>query len=110
MRDRTAEPKITEKLFSQQVVNLARMLGWRVYRTWISVHSPAGFPDLVLAKPGRWLILAEIKSEHGQLTQAQEEWLDILKLVPGVEVYVWRPGDIEMIAKILQGEEAQNPL
>lgn len=83
------------------MVDLARLLGWAVYRTWISIRSPAGFPDLILARPGRPLILAELKSDRGRLTPAQEAWLDLLKQVPGVEVYVWRPADLEAIAAVL---------
>jgi len=92
---------MTEKEFTQQVVDLARLLGWQVYHTWLSVRSAAGFPDLVLAKPGRPLILAELKTERGKLTPAQQAWLDLLQQVPGVEVYVWRPSQLEEIAKIL---------
>ncbi|WP_376793087.1 VRR-NUC domain-containing protein [Thermoflexus sp.] len=96
---------ISEKDFSQQVVDLARLLGWKVYRTWLSIRSPAGFPDLVLAKPGRPLILAELKTERGKLSPAQEEWLATLRQVPGIEVYVWRPGDWEEIVRVLRGGE-----
>jgi len=42
-------PTPTEKQFAQQVVDLARLLGWQVYRTWLSVRSQAGFPDLINA-------------------------------------------------------------
>jgi hypothetical protein len=48
-----AAGRITEKQFTGQVVQLARMLGWRVYHPWLSVHSAAGFPDLVLCRPPR---------------------------------------------------------
>mgnify|MGYP000098728519 CR=1 FL=1 len=93
--------RLTEKAFAQQVVDLARLLGWRVYRTWLSVRSPAGFPDLVLVRPPR-LIFAELKSEKGRLTPAQEAWLELLRQVPGAEVYVWRPADLEEIAAVLR--------
>jgi len=93
---------VTEKHFSQQVVDLAKMLGWRVYRTWLSLRSPKGFPDLVLLRPPR-LVCTELKSEIGKLTPDQEAWLADLRLVPGVEVFVWRPHDIEEIARVLRG-------
>jgi hypothetical protein len=88
-------PAPTEKQFAQQVTDLARLLGFKVYRTWISIRSPSGFPDLILVKPGRKLILAELKSERGRLTEAQEVWLKLLRQVPGIEVHVWRPSDWE---------------
>ena len=97
----TTNPSLSEKNFSQQVVDLAQLLGWKVYRTWISFHSPAGFPDLVLVRGDR-LIMAELKSEKGQLTPAQEEWLEILRVTGKAEIYLWRPSDFEQIVGILQ--------
>lgn len=63
---RCPHDRISEKAFSQLVVDLARLLGWSVYRTWLSVRSPAGFPDLVLAKPGRPLETARGRVENPQ--------------------------------------------
>ena len=105
---------VTEKHFSQQVVDLAKMLGWRCYRTWLPIHSPAGFPDLVLVKPPR-LVIAELKSEKGQTTPEQDEWLADLRAAMrrqdscsspehvGFEVFLWRPADLEAIVRILGG-------
>jgi hypothetical protein len=96
-------PPETEKEFADKVVSLAKLTGWRVYRTWISIRSPAGFPDLVLAKPGRKLIIAELKSERGRLTPAQRDWLELLKHVQGIDVYMWRPSDWKVIESVLGG-------
>ena len=82
---------LTERDFSQQVIELARLRGWKVYHTWSSIHSPAGFPDLVLTRKGR-LIFAELKSDKGKLTPAQEEWLASLRET-AARVYEWRPTD-----------------
>lgn len=104
----------TEKQFAQQVVDLAKMLGWRVYRTWLPIHSPAGFPDLVLVRPPR-LIFAELKSSEGKTTPKQDEWLADLRAVAAaaevpldmggrrtaVTVHLWRPTDFDDIARIL---------
>lgn len=95
------EVKITEKQFSQQVVDLAQQLGWRVYRTWTSMHSPKGFPDLTMVR-GERLIFAELKSEIGKPTEAQTEWLTALMTTGKVEVYLWRPSQINEIAEVLQ--------
>lgn len=100
---RVLDDAISEKDFAQQVIALARLLGWHVYHTWLSVRSPAGFPDLVLAKPGRPLILAELKRERGKLSPAQEAWLAVLQHVPGIIVRVWRPSDWDEIVAALQG-------
>jgi hypothetical protein len=91
--------RITEKAFTGQVVQLARMLGYRVYHPWLSVHSAAGFPDLVLVRPPR-LIVAELKVGKNMPTAAQREWLDDLR-ASGAESYVWRPEDMQEIGEVL---------
>jgi hypothetical protein len=80
----------TEKAFRQQVVQLARLRGFAVYWTWTSLHSPAGFPDLVLCRPPR-LIFAELKTDNARPTEPQKQWLDLLARCPGCETYLWRP-------------------
>ena len=97
-RGREAEKQspLSEKQLSQCIVDLAQLLGWRSYRTWRSLHSPAGFPDLVMVRKGQ-LIFAELKSDKGRLTPAQQEWLDALHEVgdynDSVRTYLWRPAD-----------------
>lgn len=91
---------VSEKEFSQQVVDLARMLGYKVYRTWRSIHSPAGYPDLCLLKPPR-LIYAELKTDKrsSKLSQEQARWLWELRKV--AECYVWRPRQFDKIVGVL---------
>jgi hypothetical protein len=91
---------VTEKQFSQQVVGIAHLLGWTVFRTWSSRHSPAGEPDLRLIRPPR-VIFAELKREKGKATALQEEALDLLRQCPGVEVALWRPSDWDNIVEVL---------
>jgi hypothetical protein len=92
---------VSERAFQQQVVELARLLGWTAYHPWVSLHSAAGFPDLVLVRPPR-LVFAELKSERGRVTAAQQRWLDLLGQVPGVEARLWRPGDWDEIVATLR--------
>jgi hypothetical protein len=94
-----AAGRISEKVFTGQVVQLARMLGWRVYHPWLSVHSAAGFPDLVLCRPPR-LIVAELKVGRNVPTPAQHEWLDALRAC-GAEMFVWYPEDMQAIGDVL---------
>lgn len=82
----------TEKQFQQQVLDYARLMGWKAYHPWISVRSEPGFPDVVAVRAGR-LVVAELKSLTGKLTPAQEEWLGALGAVPCCEVYTFRPTD-----------------
>lgn len=89
-----------EESFQSDVWRLARLNGWRVYHTRDSRRSPAGFPDLVLVRDGR-LIFAELKSERGRVEPEQRAWLGDLMLVPGAEVRIWRPSDLEEIVQTL---------
>jgi VRR-NUC domain-containing protein len=83
------------------VRDVAYTFSWLRYHTWLSRHSPAGFPDEVLVRGDR-LVFAELKSEKGKLSDEQERWLEALRGVPGVEVYVWRPADVDAIATALR--------
>ena len=93
--------EITEKQWAQQVVDLSRQFGWKVYRTWNSIHSPAGFPDIVAVKDSE-LLVVELKSEKGKLTETQKEWLSAFQLTCA-RVFVWRPSDFEEVVAILRG-------
>lgn len=98
---------LPEKTFLSEVRRLAKAAGWIAYHTHDARKSEEGFPDLVLARPrtatspGR-LIFAELKSGKGKPTHAQATWLSILAhTVPAVEVYMWRPTDLDTILDIL---------
>ena len=82
----------TEKVFTQQVMDYARLMGWSAYHSWISIRSEPGFPDLVAVRAGR-LVVAELKTLTGKLTPAQEKWLGVWGGIPSAEVFVWRPND-----------------
>lgn len=93
---------ISEKDFMESIVDLARHTGWMVYHTYDSRRSTAGFPDLVMTKHKR-LIIAEIKSEKGKTTPAQDQWLETLRTARGVKVKLWRPSDWPEIERTLGG-------
>lgn len=95
---------VNEAQLSQQIVDLARYLGWMVYRTWCSKHSPAGFPDLCMFRGNR-LVFAELKSDAGRLTLEQCLWLIGLHETSHCEVYLWRPSDWNTIVACLEREE-----
>lgn len=87
--------KVSEKAWQAKVVETARWRGWLAYHTHDSRRSAAGFPDLVLVRGDR-LIFAELKTDAGKVTPAQNAWLDRLgDAVP--EVYVWRPKDWDAV-------------
>lgn len=94
--------KTTERQFQAQVRELAELLRWDCYCWWSSIHSPRGFPDLVLVNAGKSrIIFSELKTEKGKVTIEQQYCLDSLARCHH-EVYLWRPGDIEEIPSILR--------
>lgn len=100
---------ISEEYFFDQVVDLAHLYGWKVahfrpartkwgWRTAVSANG-AGFPDCVFLRER--VIYAELKSETGELSPEQYEWLATLAEA-GQEVYLWKPSDFEEIQKVLE--------
>ncbi len=108
-------PELTEEQFLRQVIDLAHICGYAAahFRAAMTTHgwrTPVsadgrGFVDLVLAKEGCPVIFAECKRRLGKLTPEQEQWQELLKSVPGIRYFVWRPDDLEAIASELRGEE-----
>ncbi len=114
--------KISEAAFQAQVIQLARLKGWRVahfrkaqngkgqWRTPVAADG-AGFPDLVLVRDR--VIFAELKTNAGQLSPDQRAWRNALADVGsghchecgGVTEYlrweVWRPRDWDHITEAL---------
>lgn len=87
------------------LVELAESYGWRVYhppdnvpradksgRMYVQSIVP-GWPDLTLVRVPE-LVIAELKSERGRLSDAQQAWLDDLAAC-GIETYIWRPRDFD---------------
>ena len=96
----TKIPAITEKQFQEQVVELAELLGWQCYHTFDSRRSAAGWPDLALWKPARFM-LAELKTDKGKVSTAQRATIEGLRAA-GVSCQVWRPRDWEAIVQSLK--------
>ena len=101
----------------QTVVSLAGLLKWRVWHDRATnapracphckhplnlPRNDPGFPDLVMIR-GDTLIVAELKSERGKLTQQQTEWLaafgNVRRIVVGAP---WRPSDWQAIERTLR--------
>ena len=91
-------PKLTEKQWQGQIVQFAKLKGWHVYHTWMSIRSQPGFPDLVLVRDR--VLFVEVKSETGKLTEAQQGWQDAL-FSARAEFYVWRPSDWDEVHETL---------
>jgi hypothetical protein len=88
---------MSEKALQANVRKLAKDHGWRVYCWWSSLHSPAGWPDLVCIREVNEeqarMVCAELKSEKGKVTPDQVETIRLLRMA-GHNVYVWRPSDL----------------
>lgn len=85
---------MTEDELLDQVVTLARDLGWLVFHDQDSRRNAAGLPDLILVRDR--LIFAELKRQRrAQLRPAQREWGRRLSAIadrtPFVEAHLWRP-------------------
>ncbi|GAA1337225.1 VRR-NUC domain-containing protein [Arthrobacter roseus] len=98
---------ITERRFQSTVQNLMTAYKWK----WF--HAPdnrpvngriqgvkAGFPDLIAVR-GQRVIVAELKTETGRVSEDQKEWLFLFDHA-GITSYVWRPRDTEAIKLILR--------
>lgn len=107
---------VPERAFQTAVIELAERLRYRVAhfhdsrrevrpRVFVGDKRAAGWPDLVMTRANR-LILAELKSEKGRVRPEQQEWLHALRnttagLTGLLEVYIWRPSQMDEIAAIL---------
>ena len=96
----------TEKALANYVADVARAFGWHRFHSWTSVHSTAGYPDETLLRGSR-LVVAELKTEKGKLTPAQELWREAwetyaLESAGRCAYYLWRPSDLDEIAEVLR--------
>jgi hypothetical protein len=88
-----------EKDLMQTIIDAARLLGWRVYHTFDSRRSTPGFPDLVLLKDRRCLVI-ETKTDTGKVTPAQIEWINAFRDA-GIPAKVVRPADLDDVIREL---------
>jgi len=109
-----------EEDFQQLVIDMARRNGWRCHYTPDWVHRliradmrnrkrtrdwpDRGFPDLVLCRPPKVLIV-ENKSAVGKLEPQQREWIADLRAC-GLDVRVWKPRDEDELTEVLSREAA----
>jgi hypothetical protein len=104
---------VSERDWQRQVTEAAELFGWqwahfrparteRGWRTPVSGPLGAGYPDLILARPGQ-LLFAELKAEGAHLAPPQRAVHEALKAA-GAEVHTWRPSDLPAVLNILKGE------
>ncbi len=105
----TTLPPISEAEFQRQVMQFAKLHGWRTAHfrkaqrqngTWLTpvAGDGKGFLDIVLVR--HRLLFVELKTERGKLTPEQEAWVQALEDADQT-VYVWRPSDWKLIEMVL---------
>lgn len=83
-----------EATLQSNILGAADTLAWLSYHTHDSRRSRRGFPDLCMAhRDQHRLIFAELKRETENLRPEQKLWANILRSLPFVEYYLWRPSD-----------------
>ena len=102
---------VREDDFGRQVERLLDIFGWtwkhdlpamRQSGRWATpFRGKPGFPDYIAVRGDR-IVCAELKSDKGRIRPGQKEWLGALEGTGKVEVYLWRPADIQLIADLLR--------
>lgn len=83
----------TEKQLQDQILDMAKSLGWLAYHTHDSRRSQKGFPDLTLVhEKQRRLLFWELKSQKGRATPEQKVWMATLTAAGHVATII-RPSD-----------------
>jgi hypothetical protein len=104
--DTTATPPaLSEEAWQLAIMRLLHQHGYAYcYHTWNSRRSPSGFPDLIAVHhlAGRKLLAIELKTDVGQVTPAQQAWLEALAGCTGVVAEVWRPAQLSAIVERLR--------
>lgn len=102
---------LSEKQFQLQVLQLAKLYGWRCAHfrpaqtrsgKWITPVQAQGkgFPDLLMLRGGRQVV-AELKVGKNKPSAEQTAWLDAFTLAH-VQAFVWFPTDWRIIEETLR--------
>jgi hypothetical protein len=102
---------VLEKDFAKQVESIFNVFGWkwkhdlpaqRQSGKWATALSGSkGFPDYIAVRGNR-VICAELKAEKGRLTEYQKDWINLLEQTGKIEVFVWRPSELDKIVDTLR--------
>lgn len=97
----------SERLWQDKVEQIAKMNSWLIFhpsphqvRPGVYRSDGKGFPDLCMAHPTKGVLFVELKTETGRLSSDQIKWAEAL-IANGIEYYVWRPSQIDLIAERL---------
>lgn len=113
-----------ESDYDQTIIDMSHAYGWRcvhfrpgmtsrfrinkkgeskpVWTTPVSGDA-AGFPDWMFFKPGEKPIFIEFKVGRNKPSPEQEEWLDLLNEVPGIQSgLLILPDDLDRLEELLK--------
>lgn len=101
----------TEAGFLDAVLEYAALRQWRTahfrpartatgWRTAVQGDGK-GFPDCVFVRGPR-MVVAELKMPDGRLTPEQRDWIEAMRALVFVEVYVWTPNEWSLIENVLR--------
>ena len=96
---------MTEAVWMAIIRRLAKDAGYSFqYHVWDSRRTVYGWPDLALVnrEPGHPCYLIECKTDVGQVTPAQQAWLEALQGATGIVAGVWRPSMLDTIVAQLR--------
>lgn len=108
-RHRQPSLQADEAAFQDKVVRFAIDAGWLVNHTyrsrvgsgaWRTTTTSPGFPDLLLLKAGRMVVL-ELKMPGNHASDDQNRWVATFQTIAGVEAYVVYPADWGEIVALL---------
>lgn len=88
-----------EKDFQDEVIRFAELHKWSVVHTFS--RKVKGWPDLVLVRPPEMVCL-ELKSQNGNPSSEQIEWIRKLDKCPGVVGRIVKPSDREEVEQLLR--------
>lgn len=94
--------EIPESALLRAVRQAALASGHLFYHTHRSDGSEKGWFDVAIAKPGKPLYLAELKTVRGKLTIEQQRWQTTVTQCTGVRVDIWRPADLPRVLALLK--------
>lgn len=95
----------TEAHWAGWVLSTAVLHGWAVHEEYDATRVNSGWPTLVLLRGPR-MVVAKIKAEKGEVTRAQQQWLDQFAEVAATSdgaicVHLWRPADEASVRECL---------
>jgi hypothetical protein len=82
---------MTEAMLLAKIIRMCEELGLKYHHVYVGRVGQVGYVDLTIAGPGG-LLLRELKSALGTLSEEQEKWRTMLK-ASGQNYAVWTPAD-----------------